>query len=127
MSTRRGYTVRCVCSFPGCKETSFYHYDTQRDMREGTAARQQRAGTWLCVRHTSPDEVLSESNSITSQTLLSVELDCGKFWSKQGDGSLRSGFVFGNGYKAYAQDFPPGTRLTVTAQIELPTAQGETP
>ena len=46
MSARRGYTVRCVCSFPGCKETSFYHYDTQRDLRgfcSGTAARRKVA------------------------------------------------------------------------------------
>jgi hypothetical protein len=124
MSARRGYTVRCVCSFPGCKETSFYHYDTQREVREGTAAKQQRAGTWLCVRHTSPDEVLSESNLMTSRVLESVELEHGKFWRQEGHERAVSGFVFGNGYKAYAKDFPAGTRLTITAQLELPKQQG---
>lgn len=124
MSTRRGYTVRCVCSFPGCKETSFYHYDTQRELREGTAAGQARAGTWLCTRHTSPSEVLASSNPTTRQVLVSVELEHGRFWLKEGQERAVSGFVFGNGYKAYAKDFPPGTRLTITAQLELPTQQG---
>lgn len=30
------------------------------------------------------------------------------------------GLVYGDGYKALADDFPPGTRLIVTARIELP-------
>lgn len=38
----------------------------------------------------------------------------GLFWD---DGS---GFTHGTGYKAYADDFPPGTRLIITARIELP-------
>ncbi|WP_228897795.1 hypothetical protein [Acidovorax sp. Leaf73] len=126
MSARRGYTVRCVCSFPGCKETSFYHYDTQRELCEGTAAAQQRAGKWLCVRHTSPAEVLAENNPTTSHVLVNVELEHGRFWRQEGHEQVGgSGFVFGNGYKAYAKDFPPGTRLTITAKLELPSQQGE--
>ncbi|GAA3086992.1 hypothetical protein GCM10020000_87150 [Streptomyces olivoverticillatus] len=31
--------------------------------------------------------------------------------------------TFESGVRAYAHDFPPGTRLIVTAHIELPTAQ----
>jgi hypothetical protein len=127
MGTRRGYTVRCVCSHPGCNETSFYHYDTQREVREGTAAKQARAGTWLCVRHTEPDEVLSAANPTTSQVLVSVELEHGRFWRKEGQERVVSGFVFGNGYKAYAKDFPPGTRLIVTATLEFPHLTGDTP
>lgn len=38
----------------------------------------------------------------------------GLFWDK------RQGFTYGPGFKAYASDFPPGTKLIVTARIELP-------
>ncbi len=117
---KRGYSVRCTCSYPGCKETQFYHYDTQREVREGHSAQQQRAGTWLCVRHTRPAEVLSEANPTTSHVLVAVELDYGKFWRADGQDSGGSGFIFGGGYKAYAADFPAGTRITITATLELP-------
>lgn len=116
----RGHTVRCVCSHPGCKETSFYHYDTLRDAREGSASKQQRAGTWLCTRHTAPNEVLSDANPTTTHVLVCVQLEYGRFWQEEGKERVGSGFTFGDGYKAYAKDFPPGTRLTITAQLTPP-------
>ena len=41
----------------------------------------------------------------------------GLFWDK------RQGFTYGPGFKAYASDFPPGTKLIVTARIELPSEE----
>jgi hypothetical protein len=55
-------------------------------------------------------------------TLVASKVDgCGSllFWVAP-EKHLKSGFTFGNGYKAYANDFPEGTKLTVTASIELP-------
>ncbi|AYD83936.1 hypothetical protein SEA_GETALONG_76 [Gordonia phage Getalong] len=41
----------------------------------------------------------------------------GKFWA-------RHGFVTGPGFKAWADDFPAGTTLIVTAEVVLPEAGG---
>jgi hypothetical protein len=43
----------------------------------------------------------------------------GLFWIKEGETS-GSGFIFGAGFRAFADDFPEGTRLEVTAKVEVP-------
>lgn len=43
----------------------------------------------------------------------------GLYWLPEG-GAHGSGFTHGPGFKAHADDFPEGTRLTVTTQIEIP-------
>ena len=47
----------------------------------------------------------------------------GLFWRAEGAGA-GSGFTFGPGFNAHATDFPEGTRLVVTAQIEPVEAEG---
>lgn len=42
----------------------------------------------------------------------------GKFWH---DGTRKAGgFVHGPGFKAWAEDHPVGTRLTITASLDVP-------
>lgn len=49
----------------------------------------------------------------------------GLFWMGEG---YSSGRISGPGFKAWADDFPEGTRLTITARIEVPDAPaGDTP
>lgn len=127
MSPRREYPIRYVCAEPGCTETYYSVASTREDERSTRAWYAKRP--WRCTRHTAADEVLSTENleRVTVLTADRVEsrssrrrpegepdyLD-GLFWS----GS--SGFQYGPGFKAFAKDFPPGTRLIVTARIELP-------
>jgi len=47
----------------------------------------------------------------------------GKFWQEErdfGTDRVSSRFQYGNGYKAYANDFPEGTEIVITASVSLP-------
>lgn len=125
--SRREYVSRFPCAEPGCTERSYYVADTRREQQKTYADQQKRP--WRCIRHTAKSEVLSPDN-LERVTVMTADrlrqspdrrrpdeeppfLD-GLFW---GGGS---GFQHGPGFKAWAKDFPPGTRLIVTARIELP-------
>lgn len=129
--SRREYTIRLACTFEGCKERSF---TTATTRREETEIRQQyQHSPYRCVRHTNPDEVLSADNPERTTTIVAQKVEAtpirgldkpgevryldGLFWDK------RTGFTYGSGFKAYASDFPPGTKLIVTARIELPSEE----
>lgn len=145
---RREYTGNWPCRQPGCREQGFYIYDTQRDYRE--AARRYAEKPWVCTRHTQPEQVLSVENSsrqveITASRLRTpgyerdlalyearkfpylygdstppAEFLPGLFWT--GGGVLTSGLTDGPGFKAFANDFPEGTRLRVTVEVLPPAA-----
>jgi len=109
--SRREYTIRLQCTHEGCTERSFTTASTRR---EETEIRQHYAKSpYRCTRHTAPDEVLSLDNLERTTVLVSNEKSYGKFWDRQG-------FVYGPGFQAYASDFPEGTRLIISARIELP-------
>lgn len=72
-----------------------------------------------CTRHSKPEEVLSADNMTTEVVMVSKKSDgCGDhlYWE-------RNGVQHGPGFKAWADDFPEGTRLVVTARIEFPNAE----
>ena len=114
---RREYSIRYNCAETGCSERYRTVADTralERDIRVRYAKH-----PWRCTRHTYPDEVLSASNTTRTTVLTAQRLERypdlpDLFWGES------SGFSFGPGFKAYAKDFPPGTKLIVTARIELP-------
>lgn len=117
--SRRQYDIRFKCAEEGCREHYWSTASTRKEERETRSHYAKHP--WRCTRHRKPEEVLSASNR--ERTTI---LTAGKskqfpelpdlFWD---DGS---GFEFGPGFKAYARDFPPGTRLIITARIELPEA-----
>lgn len=128
--SRREYTIRFKCAEEGC--TEWYHSvaSTRRDETETRAWYAKRP--WRCVRHTKPDEVLTPDNLERSAVLVAGRVRQsptrrdpapgyidGLYWL-EGDATSGGGFTFGPGFKAYAGDFPPGTRLIVTARIEVP-------
>lgn len=85
--------------------------------------RRYREG-YRCTRHRNPDEVLSGEVPTRTRTLIAsrstrYNLPKNLFWFEEGT-ETGSGFVYGPGFKAYADDFPEGTRLTITAQIDPP-------
>jgi hypothetical protein len=76
---------------------------------------------WFCVRHTNSDEVLSPANRV--RTIEWENLDGPgekRYWGVDRPGS---GFMSGPGFKAYADDFPPGTKVRVTAELILPNTE----
>jgi hypothetical protein len=140
----RSFTVRCADK--GCDDTTFYLYTSQREYRE--IWERQQKDPWTCSRHREPDKVLRPDNPSTTVTLVASkvrnsrydrdladyeaavarrsayarkpdEFIPGLYWLPEGGGH-GSGFTHGPGFKAHADDFPEGTRLTITATVEVP-------
>lgn len=112
---RRPITRRLHCSVAGCQEWSFREYDNRRDYLKGEA----RDREWKCQRHTG--------------ILLLPEFTSGE-WISDPNGPSKaypdiprttlffghSGLVFAGPMKAYAKDFPVGTRIRITMEAILP-------
>ena len=118
--SRREAIHRAQCAEPRCGEITFWTYANQSDRRDHL--RRLAETPWRCTRHTQPDRVLSVENAtreyvVTATRLL--HLPDHLFWIAD-DEKSGSGFTFGPGFKAFAKDFPEGTRLVVTARIETP-------
>lgn len=123
MPRTRTHTLRCTAT--GCTETSFAEYTAQRDLEDVS-------DDWKCYRHSKPNEVLSPANRETTAVLeLHQRMTTdywgnpkvlGNFWGPEG-GKGTSGIESGPGFRAIGKDLPPGTRLIVTARIELPTEE----
>lgn len=117
MSRKREVNHNKKCAHEGCKEVGWFRFDTRREYTEWYKRRGNKP--WLCVRHTRPDDVLSAEN-LKRETVLISEKSKNYphlpdlFW---GGSSV---FCYGDGFKAYARDFPEGTKLKITAEIILP-------
>lgn len=109
---KRQYRTSVKCAHEGCMEMGYYTYDTRREYMDGVKWRQRHP--YRCIRHRSINEVLSMELTEREKTLVVEENPSGRYWN----GSR--GFVHGDGYKAFAEDFPVGTKLIVTAKIILP-------
>lgn len=121
----RERTTSIKCADPGCTDHAHYTYRSQREYAEIHAY--QREHPYECTRHRDRHEVLRPDNTERTQVLIATKVPNhrggylpGLFWVPEG-GRPGSGFTYGPGYKAHADDFPEGTRLIVTARIELPT------
>lgn len=110
---RRDWPLRVTCGHPGCTESNTYRYETQRDLASSFERKNYYPDKWRCTRHSRPDEVLSARNPSTEAVLVVDEYEYGRYFG-------HFGLVTGPGFKAFACDFPPGTRLIVTARIEIP-------
>ena len=113
----RRYTMTLRCAEPGCRETSFCETESRREEAEAYARYAKHP--YRCYRHTKPDEVLSAENSTTTAVLTASQGKHGIYWGVTPD-KATSGIEHGPGFRAIAKDFPPGTRLIVTARIEFP-------
>ena len=120
---RRLYHIRLFCNHPGCRETSFTEAETRAE--ETSIRKRYSANPWRCIRHREPDELLSLETPIKTQVLVNcASANEQRYWRKENAAaSGGSGFSYGPGYKAFAVDFPVGTRLIVTAYAELPPAE----
>ncbi|HVS86461.1 MAG TPA: hypothetical protein VHD91_12605 [Gaiellaceae bacterium] len=103
--------VSLPCAWEGCTERAHYEVRTKSEDIE------LRRKPWYCVRHSQPEEVLIGAHNARETTLVCVEGPYGRFWSPDGV-TARTGFVHGPGFRAWASDFEPGTRLVVSARIE---------
>ena len=110
-------TVNVKCGHSGCSKYGHYGADNNKDRTR--IHKKYGNGKYRCCRHTSPDKVLGVNNLKRQVTFVA---DKSKkypklpelFWD---DGN---GFTHGPGFMAYANDFPEGTKLIITAEIVLP-------
>lgn len=105
-------TVYATCNHPGCSENAFWVFDSRKEAAEHYPTRKK----WMCLRHASSDRLLSieHPNKVFSEVSTVGEGCNGKrYWGCMG-------ILSGPGFLAYADDFPTGTKITVTATIQLP-------
>ena len=115
---KRTYDIKKYCYHHDCKEWTVYTYNTKKEYDK--ACKRHHNKDWFCLRHSSPNEILSSTNNKTCEILICKQLDHGKYWQRienSGTEKCQSGFQSGNGYKAWADDFPEGTILKITAEI----------
>jgi hypothetical protein len=115
---KRRYALRVQCGHPGCAEFRHIECVTRADYNE--MDKRYSGGKWRCTRHMDLGQVLSIESpkrmvEMTSTRAISEHTgsSIGLFWNRQG-------FVSGPGFKAWANDFPEGTILRVTAEVILP-------
>lgn len=118
---RRPISEVVRCAADGCRETAYYEHSSQREAAESRKWRAKHP--YRCLRHTRPDEVLSEEAPERTSFVEVYEKPHGRFWRAEHETS-GSGSASGPGFRAFAKDFPPGTRLVVTARIEMPVGVG---
>jgi len=113
---RRRWPFRYECNHPGCTETAHHEFRSLADLKRQLSWVPK--DKWFCVRHAQADEVLSNANRLRVCEMTCLISDAGgKFW---GIDRPTSGFVYGPGFKAFAKDFRPGTRVRVTAELIMP-------
>jgi hypothetical protein len=130
--SRREYRATFRCAGGTCRETVTYVCETRA---EQDGAYKRNAGkAWKCSRHRDPDANLRPGNESTRHVLVASRVDYapdprrpgerkfldGLYWLPEGAERAGSGLTHGPGFNAHASDFPEGTRLTVTTQIEMP-------
>lgn len=109
--------VRFRCGHEGCEEFGRYEVDNRNHAID--LDRQYGNGKYRCIRHSQPNSVLSAENNRIVDELTIFQEKYGQFWGKE---RAFNGFAHGPGFKAFADDFPAGTILRVTAEIILPAA-----
>lgn len=113
---RRPYFSRFECGHPGCSE--FAHYESDTRAEQAGLYEKYANEKWRCIRHSKPDEVLSAvNNCIVTEITSKVDEYEGR---NLGMTFGFSGFTSGPGFKAFANDFPAGTTIRVTAEVLLP-------
>lgn len=103
---------RAKCGHEGC--TEFVRYDADNRRHYIDLEKRYGNGQWRCCRHSQPNEVLSSSNSQIINELRVIADGEHLYWGKE---RAFSGFSHGPGFKAFAEDFPEGTVLRITAEI----------
>ena len=101
-----------TCKHEGCNKWAFSYYENLKERSQIIRSTQN----YKCSLHSNLDRILSLNKLNTSKTFV-VEIgndNTKKYW----DGLY--GVLMDNSYYAKADDFPIGTKLTITTNIELP-------
>jgi hypothetical protein len=119
---RRGGTRSIQCAEDGCTEYAHYSYTSNADY--GRLMQEQRRRPFMCSRHRNPEQVLTPTNRERTVTLTAARskrypnLGDQLFWLEPGHDDVGSGYMFGPGFSAHANDFPEGTRIVIRVTVE---------
>lgn len=117
---RQSLTASFGCGEAGCAETGHFSYSR----RDGYAELYDRhgAGRWRCIRHYRPDDVLSPARPAREVAFVlgPVGDAPGLYWVPENSTRMASAFASGPGWKAFASDFPAGTRIVCRVEAVPP-------
>ena len=120
----RKYTTSVRCAEPGCNAYGHFGFDTKRDQCESKVS----SKPYWCSRHTNREGILGMNNLAFTATK-TYEAIPSKIQGLKGQlfWNNSNGFACGDGWKAWAKDFPLGTKIimNVSAQVVLPTPPSE--
>lgn len=119
--SRYATTVSFTCAEDGCRDRVHWQSENREDYQRLYKRQQERP--YKCTRHANPERVLSPTNRHTEQVLVAVRLPHlpeHLSWRPEGAERPGSGYTCGPGFNAHASDVPEGTRLVISARLELP-------
>lgn len=110
---RRRFPYYVTCAEPDCSKMAHYEARTRAD--QVSHYEQLAKWPWRCDRHTRPAEIMSPADARrVIETASKIAFEGGPpFWGSTDP-------VGGIGWRAYARDFPAGSRLRVTVEILPP-------
>jgi hypothetical protein len=125
---RGDYRQTIKCAEQPCPEKVTYHHQTRAD--EAASLKSQQESPWKCTRHSRPDEVLGRGRETLAGVMTVTFRPEARSWEPSliwtGPGfPFVSDEISGPGFRAFAGDWPEGTRLEITARILPPLETGE--
>lgn len=126
---RGDYRQTIRCAVQPCPEKITYHHLTRRD--EADSIRDQQRHPWKCSRHLMPDKVLSPERDVITSVVTVIPHPDPRSWKppriwEGPEHKSTSEHISLLGFQAFADDWPEGTRLEVTARILPPETETET-
>ena len=107
------HLLRIECAHPGC--------NAARCMAYGSAARYRTQQThyernpWKCPKHGGRSVLaINTPLELVRSYVVALNESGGNEWAGQG-----SGFISGDGWQAYAADWPVGAKVTIKTSIEV--------
>ena len=104
------------CAEDGCNQTTMYAYGTNKEYSD--AYRRIGSVPWHCLRHDPNGKNIKEfGEKVITEHFFAERSEYTQlrepFWNKT------KGFIYGDGWNAYAKDFPMGTTITVETKITV--------
>lgn len=118
---RREYILVMRCQHPGCTETNRYLFHSKKAYNEGYA--RYRDSYW-CTRHRpgSVNIMPDTPDTVRVQEFTCQEIETPSIFGgppfktiSWGEGGLKTG----DGWSAYAKDFPPGAKIIIETHIRV--------
>lgn len=127
---RGDYRQTITCSEQPCPEKITYHHLTRAD--EAASIKDQARRPWKCARHSRPAEVLGPGQETLAGIMTVTARPEARSWEPSliwvGPGfPFVSDRISGPGFRAFAGDWPEGTRLEITARILPPGEADDAP